>query len=304
MPCQTTLDQLRSFLSRDESEVEADPQLRAHISSCNECRSRLEWLTDDRSLIAAAQRAQRERHRLTESAELREALETVDSALGQCVTVNLERTSSASTFCDDTSLLDPSDDKSLLGTVGRYQIQAVRGRGGMSVVFSAWDPVLDRHVAIKILNTYRDVRTWQRFAREARSAARIEHDAVVPVYEVVERDGFPPALVMPLMSGGTLQQQLEQRTIAPREAAEITARIADGLAEVHANNQIHRDIKPGNILFDEKGNAKLSDFSLARRDQDEPLTQENVLPGTLSTLPPSCSPEAALIIDATSISSA
>ncbi len=67
---------------------------------------------------------------------------------------------------------------------------------------------------------------------------------------------------MPLMSAGSLQQQLDRETLTPKRAAQITARIAAGLAEVHRHNQIHRDIKPGNILFDDKGDAKLSDFSL------------------------------------------
>ena len=85
------------------------------------------------------------------------------------------------------------------------------GRGGMSIVFAAGDPVLDRRVAIKVLNCNQNGKMWHRFAREARAVAKIEHSAVVPLYAVVERQQRPPARVMPLMSAGSLQQQLLPR---------------------------------------------------------------------------------------------
>ncbi len=201
MHCHTTLQQLIDLLCERESSSFDQQSLRRHISACQQCRSRLDLLTDDPILSAAIDRFPTP----AESPQLQDALESVASRLRD--QSNLSKTDSliGSELEDVARLVDSSTDPDILGTIGRYQIHAVLGRGGMSVVFVAWDPVLQRRVAIKVFSAVESERTWQRFAREARAAARVEHDAVVPVYEVVERRGRPPALVMPLMSGGTLQ---------------------------------------------------------------------------------------------------
>lgn len=288
MKCPYTLQQLIELLdstapSADvtSSSAVADSVIRDHVAACSDCRRRLDWLTEDGELLAAA-RAGTESEQPHPTA-LRQAMEAVDSMR---ITETDFDTVADQQQGDLSRLLDPADDSRDLGKIGRYQAQTVLGTGGMSVVFAAWDPVLQRRVAIKVFSSSNDAQVCQRFVREARAAAKIEHRAIVSVYEVVEREGKPPALVMPLMSGGTLQHQLGRESLTPERAAEITARIADGLAEVHRHGQVHRDIKPGNILFDLEDQAKLGDFGLVRRDTDEPLTEENVLPGTPEYLAP------------------
>jgi tetratricopeptide (TPR) repeat protein len=294
MECQYTLQQLsdlldqcsRSGAGRETRSCDSpetfvgetfvgDLLVGEHVASCHDCRRRLDWLTDDPELLAAAQRGAATEQE--EPAALRQAMEVVESLW--------TLPSQGDTIADEkqpdlSRLLDPPQDSRDLGTIGRYQAQTILGTGGMSVVFAAWDPMLQRRVAIKVFTTANDAQACKRFVREARAAARIEHQAIVPVYEVVERRGKPPALVMPLMSGGTLQQQLGRESLTSQQAAEVTARIADGLAEVHRHDQVHRDIKPGNILFDLVGQPRLGDFGLVRKHADEPLTEANVLPGT------------------------
>lgn len=293
MQCQYTLQQLSDLISHGRhsstdggdgdtlvSNLQA-PSIRQHVAQCDRCQQRLDWLTDDPELHRAAQQATNRTR--TEPDVLRRALEVVDKIRSVASTGD---TTTDESQPDLSGLLDPPEDSRDLGTVGRYQAQTILGTGGMSVVFAAWDPMLQRRVAIKVFTTSNDAQACKRFVREARAAARIEHRAIVPVYEVIERDGKPPALIMPLMTGGTLQQKLGQESLDTQQAAAIAARIADGLAEMHRRGQVHRDIKPGNILFDLDGQPRLGDFGLVRKHEDEPLTEANVLPGTPEYIAP------------------
>ena len=148
--------------------------------------------------------------------------------------------------------------------IGRYQVKSELDRGGMSVVYLAHDPRVQRDVAIKMLP--RDVRDQpsvrKRFEREARTIAALEHPCIVPIYDFGEEDR-QPYLVMRYMLGGSLADRLNRRTSLAR-AAQIVTRIASGLDEAHAKNVIHRDLKPGNILFDASDQAFLSDFGIVK----------------------------------------
>jgi formylglycine-generating enzyme required for sulfatase activity len=148
---------------------------------------------------------------------------------------------------------------------GRYQIKGKLGRGGMAIVYHAYDPRFNRSVALKILpreflfeHTFR-----ARFDREARAIAALEHWAIVPVYDYGEEDD-QPFLVMRYMPGGSLIERVAGGRLPLGEVIPIIDRIAAALDFAHRKDVIHRDVKPANILFDEEDNAYLSDFGIAR----------------------------------------
>ena len=176
--------------------------------------------------------------------------------------------------------LTPATRADSLGRIGHYEVLQVLGQGGFGIVFRAFDEVLQRVVALKVLAPAiaSTSPARKRFLREARSSAQIRHDNVVQVYAVEEQP--LPYLVMEYVPGETLQQRLDRR--GPLEPAEIVAigrQIAEGLAAAHATNLIHRDIKPANILL-ENGRVKITDFGLARAADDASLTQSGVMAGT------------------------
>lgn len=150
-------------------------------------------------------------------------------------------------------------------TIGRYQIKSKLGQGGMASVYHAFDPAFQREVAVKVLppEFLNDATFRARFEREARTIAALEHPAIVPVYDVGEEAG-QPYLVMRYMPGGALTKRLKAGPLPIAEIAGITRRIGSALDEAHRQGVIHRDLKPGNILFDRYGEAYLSDFGIAR----------------------------------------
>lgn len=155
---------------------------------------------------------------------------------------------------------------------GRYEIRQELGHGGMGTVYHAYDPSFDRDIAIKIVPPQPHFR--ERFVREACAIARLEHPAIVPVYDVGEENGTP-YLVMRYMTGGTLSSRIPAAGMTVEAAAPIVARIAAALDEAHARGIVHRDLKPGNILFDQRGDAYVSDFGIAKL-----LTESAALTGS------------------------
>lgn len=155
-----------------------------------------------------------------------------------------------------------------MNTIGRYIVKSELGQGGMAIVYHAYDPNFERDVAIKVLTQglLYDPQFRTRFAREARMIAQLEHPAIVPVYDFGEEDN-QPYIVMRYMSGGSLEDRIREKALTVEEAALVLNRLAPGLDVAHQHNIIHRDIKPANILFDQYGNAFLSDFGIARQPQ-------------------------------------
>ncbi len=151
-------------------------------------------------------------------------------------------------------------------TISRYQIRAPLGQGGMATVYRAFDPQFQREVAIKILpREFLDKEEFLvRFQREARTIAALEHPAIVPVYDFGE-EGGQPFLVMRLMSGGSLKERLPAGvSLSLTEISRLFSRLAPALDYAHQKGVIHRDLKPGNILFDQLGEPYLADFGIAR----------------------------------------
>jgi eukaryotic-like serine/threonine-protein kinase len=183
---------------------------------------------------------------------------------------------------DDLQFLSPSTRPDSLGRLGLYEVLQVLGRGGFGIVFRAFDEVLQRVVAVKVMApqiaTLSPAR--KRFLREARSSAAVRHENVVQVYEVGEQP--LPYLAMEFIPGETLQQKLDRS--GPLEVSEVLRigrQIAEGLAAAHACDLIHRDIKPGNILLEGGSQkAKITDFGLARAADDASISQSGVIAGT------------------------
>ncbi|MBN1937891.1 MAG: protein kinase [Anaerolineae bacterium] len=148
--------------------------------------------------------------------------------------------------------------------IGRYQVERELGRGGMAVVYLAFDPVIVRHVAIKVLPRRLTENPGFRelFQREARIVARLRHESVVGLYDFGEYNA-QPFIVMQYLPGGTLAQQLAQGPIRMRNLSMIVERVAAALDEAHKMQIIHRDVKPANILFNAERQAFLSDFGIA-----------------------------------------
>jgi hypothetical protein len=170
-----------------------------------------------------------------------------------------------------------------LGRIGHYEVLEVLGRGGFGIVFRAFDEVLQRVVAVKVLAPQLAVTSpaRKRFLREAQASASVRHENVVHVYEVAEQS--LPYLVMEFIPGETLQQRLDRTgPLDELEVAQLGRQIAEGLAAAHAQGLIHRDIKPGNILIEAGPNprVKITDFGLARAADDASLTQSGVVAGT------------------------
>jgi serine/threonine protein kinase len=171
--------------------------------------------------------------------------------------------------------------------IGRYQVTAEIGRGGMGTVYRAHDFRFDRDVAIKVLprEFLHDPDLTTRFYREAKIIGALEHIAIVPVHDFGEDDG-QPYLVMRLMTGGSLEDKIHAGRIPLPEAARIFMRIAPALDRAHAQGVVHRDLKPSNILFDQQDEPYLNDFGIARLVHGATLTSQYATMGTPAYMSP------------------
>ncbi|MFG0304925.1 MAG: protein kinase [Phycisphaerales bacterium JB040] len=151
--------------------------------------------------------------------------------------------------------------------IGPYEIESELGRGGMGVVYRARDTRLDRTVAVKALpeELARDPVRLERFEREARTLAQLNHPNIAGIHGLEEHDGHR-YLVLEFVEGETLADRLDRGAIEPDEAVELGTQIAAGVGAAHDAGVIHRDLKPGNIMITPEGRAKVLDFGLARND--------------------------------------
>jgi TolB-like protein/Tfp pilus assembly protein PilF/predicted Ser/Thr protein kinase len=176
----------------------------------------------------------------------------------------------------------------MLMDFGDYELLEQIGRGGQGVVFRARQKSLNRTVALKVisLGQWASKAHVKRFRREAEAAAGLEHPGIVPIHEVGERDGSC-YFSMKFIEGGQLDEVAKRKAIPPRRAAELIAKVARTVHYAHEHGILHRDIKPGNILFDANGEPHLTDFGLARLVETESsVTQTLDVLGTPSYMAP------------------
>jgi serine/threonine protein kinase len=153
-----------------------------------------------------------------------------------------------------------------------YRIESLLGRGGMGVVYRAHDLALDRNVALKLLapELAADVRFRERFLRESRLAASLDHPAIIPIYDAGEVAG-QLYIAMRLVDGTDLKRLLaEGGVLEPERALALLEQVADALDAAHERGLVHRDVKPSNVLVDLRGHCYLADFGLSRRLADTP----------------------------------
>ena len=170
----------------------------------------------------------------------------------------------------------------------RYEIIKTIGEGGMANVYLANDIILDRKVAIKVLrgDLSNDEKFIRRFKREALSVSNLSHPNIVEVYDVGEEEGNY-YIVMEYIDGKTLKQLLQKRgALTLTEVIDIMSQLTDGLAHAHEAYIIHRDIKPQNIMIEDNGLVKITDFGIAMALNSTQLTQTNSVMGSVHYLPP------------------
>src|ERR671917_556940 len=157
----------------------------------------------------------------------------------------------------------------------RFRLEEKVGSGGMSSVYRAFDPTLERRVAIKMM--HRDISDdpdqLERFRREARAVARLNHPHVVTVIDFGEDDGRP-YIVLEFVEGETLKQRIKRVGRLPvDEAVAYAIEIGRALSAAHGERLVHRDVKPQNVLIDAEGRAKVTDFGIARELESDGLTK-------------------------------
>src|SRR3954449_5735168 len=178
----------------------------------------------------------------------------------------------------------------VIGTLigGRFRLEEQVGSGGMSSVYRAFDPTLERHVAIKLMHRdiSNDADQLERFRREGRAVAQLSHPHIVTVIDASEDEGTP-YIVFEFVDGETLKQRIGRcGRLAIPESIAYAIEIARALGAAHERGIVHRDIKPQNVLIDPEGSAKVTDFGIARSLEEEGLTADGRVLGTTDYVSP------------------
>lgn len=172
--------------------------------------------------------------------------------------------------------------------VGPYQIVAPLGEGGMAAVYKAYQPAMDRYVALKILPRHfaSDPQFTSRFQQEARLLAKLQHPHILPVFDFGELDGYT-YIVMPFIASGTLTDLMHGQPLALEQVRKVISQVGDALDYAHMCGLIHRDVKPSNVLMDERGNCLLTDFGLAKIIESSiHITTSGMIMGTPAYMSP------------------
>ncbi len=210
---------------------------------------------------------------------------TIDSRLSEMGTQSNDASgplgNGSFTVAESSKLWSETWIKGSFGTLGRFQLREMLGDGGSGQVFQAYDPRLDRDLALKVLKLAEPgERVKQRFFREARAAARLDHANIVAVYDAGCDEG-QCWIAYRYVSGKTLLRLREQQRVDLATSVRIVRDLADALDHAHRHGIYHRDLKPSNILIDDRGRPQLTDFGLARRaDLDSGLTRDGAIIGT------------------------
>lgn len=249
-----------------------------HLVDCTQCQNELEkasadswWFNEGRELIASTLKLQESIGTAPKLADIK-GYDPIVAELKQLV-----------------DSFEPPKQVQSLGRVDEYDIESLLGVGGMGAVFKGFNRELNRHVAIKFLlpRHARLDSSRQRFSREAKSIAAVDHEHVIPVYRINRNASFP-WFSMPLVNGVSLQQFVDDNgPLDPMQLVRISAQIAAGLNAAHEADLIHRDVKPANILLEDDSNRiVVTDFGLAREESDSGLTQTGMVMGTPQYMSP------------------
>jgi tRNA A-37 threonylcarbamoyl transferase component Bud32 len=265
---------------------ETASRLEEHVERCPHCSRLLPTLQAEDALVAAMRAQGRVAVPVDRRAldGLISRLQHLQPAQSDAFTMALDG--------DASGLLSPPQGPGEMGRLGPYRVVRLLGKGGMGMVFEAEDVHLQRAVALKAMrpDIAQNASARERFLREARATANIEHDHIVTIYQVGEDRGVP-YLAMQLLKGLSLEDYLRKKQpgLPVDRVLRIGREIARGLAAAHARGLIHRDIKPANIWLDTTagGRVKILDFGLARAaDGDGQLTQSGVIVGTATYMAP------------------
>ena len=171
--------------------------------------------------------------------------------------------------------------------VAHYELRERLGRGGMGVVFRAWDTTLERAVALKFLDVRRsdDPAANERFVKEAQAAAALDHPNICTIYEIGESEDGELFIAMPCYEGETMRDRIERGPLAIANAIEFAVQAARGLADAHARAIVHRDIKPANLMVIPRGEIKILDFGVAKL-ADGSITRPGIRWGTAAYMSP------------------
>jgi eukaryotic-like serine/threonine-protein kinase len=172
---------------------------------------------------------------------------------------------------------------------GRYELRALAGSGGMADVYLAYDRVLDRLVAIKLLKARyaEDEEFVERFRREAKSAAALVNRYIVPIFDWGEADDGTYYIVMEYVPAGDLKDRMkDEGRLSPDAAADVALQVAEALQAAHERDIIHRDVKPRNVLIAGSGHIKVADFGIARAVESTTISQSGDILGSLNYMSP------------------
>jgi hypothetical protein len=284
---------LASFLVGRMPEADADA-LERHLGECAKCGDTIHSLNVEDTFVGLARAA----NGAGAEAEIPERevvekliakLQALAPAAGDSRDGGTETSPTLQQRAEEVlRLLHGPQNEGELGRLGNYRILKLLGAGGMGVVFQAEDQQLKRLVALKVLRPSLGAGARERFLREARAAAAIDHDNVITMYQVGE-DGPLAFLAMPWLEGETLEDRLKREgRFSAADTLAIGRQIAEGLAAAHARKLIHRDVKPANIWLEaDRRRVKILDFGLARiLDEDAQLTETGMIGGTPAYMSP------------------
>jgi len=173
-------------------------------------------------------------------------------------------------------------------TISHYQILAKLGEGGMGEVYKARDVALDRIVALKFIKPHidDDESARKRFINEAKTASALDHRNVATIYEIGQADECGTFIAMAFYGGTSLADEIRRGPLELGRALDISIQVGEGLAEAHRHDIVHRDIKPGNVIITERGEAKILDFGLAKLIGQTRITSTGTTMGTVGYMSP------------------
>jgi WD40 repeat protein len=296
--CPST-EQLRQLLAEQMGAAERDG-VEAHVEGCAACQGRLEELTA--ALAPAGARPEgaaegwsrhepdsgflrRLRRRKAPAAPAGKGGEDTAPSPGPETPAAVR-----SEVIPATRLPGPGEEEAAAVRpvdVPGYEVLGELGRGGMGVVYKARQANLNRLVALKMIlsGVHAGAADLARFRTEAQAIARLQHPHIVQVHEVGEHDGLP-YFSLEFCAGGSLEKKLGGTPLAPKEAAALVAKLAQGMHAAHQKGVIHRDLKPANVLLTEDGTPKVTDFGLARQLDEAGQTASGAVMGTPSYMAP------------------